>query len=281
MDAIPQLPGYILDKCLGGGPMTVVYAARSADTNRPCAVKTLRPDWEDVPTAIELLRREARAGQEVRHPHLVHVTDVYAASPPYFLVMDLLPGESVRPRLRRAYALPTSDAVWIVRQTAEALASLHLAGFLHGDVKPDNIRLIADGTAILIDLGFAHRPGENAELLRQGYVLGTANYLAPELCDPQPDEELSSDLFSLGVTLFEMLTGQLPYPPGTLTQTFRRHRCDPPLDIRRCVPDLPDELVALVQSLLERHPARRPTAADVVAQLVDLEIATLRWLRSA
>jgi serine/threonine protein kinase len=277
MDTIPHIPGYHLERCLGGGPMTVVYAARSADGDRPCAVKTLRPDWEDIPTAIYLLQREAMAGLEVRHPHLVRVSHVHVAFPPFFLVMDLLPGESLRLRLRRDYAVPATDAVWIIRQTAEALAGLHRANFLHGDVKPDNVRLTADGTAVLIDLGFAHRPGENEELLRKGYVLGTANYLAPELCDPTPGEDLRSDLFSLGVTLFEMLAGQLPYPPGSLTQTFRRHRCDPPLDIRRCVPDLPDELAELVSNLLERHPARRPTAAAVVKELVDLEIAALRW----
>jgi len=214
---------------------------------------------------------------EVRHPHLVRVTDVHVTCPPYYLVMDLLAGESLRLRLRRDYTVWATDAVWITRQTAEALASLHRAGFLHGDVKPDNVRLIADGTAVLIDLGFAHQPGENEALLRKGYVLGTANYLAPELCDPNPSEDLRGDLFSLGVTLFEMLAGQLPYLPGSLTQTFRRHRCDPPMDIRRCVPDLPDELAELVFSLLERHPARRPTAAAVVKQLVDLEIAAMRW----
>jgi serine/threonine protein kinase len=195
--------------------------------------------------------------------------------------MDLLPGDSLRQRMRREYALPPTDAVRVVRQTAEALAALHRAGFLHGDVKPDNVRLIDPGTAVLIDLGFAHQRGENADLLRQGYVLGTANYLAPELCDPHPDEELASDVFSLGVTLFEMLTGRLPYPPGSLTQTFRRHRCDPPLDVRLCLPELPEELAALVQSLLERHPGRRPSAATVVEQLVDLEIAALRWQQSA
>src|SRR5205085_12627970 len=142
--------------------------------------------------------------------------------------------------------LPLREALWITRQTAEALAALHQAGFLHGDVKPDNLRLIDDGTAVLTDLGFAHRPGENAAFLRAGYVLGTANYLAPELCDELPGEELSSDLFALGVMLFEMLTGRLPYPPGSLRQTFRRHRCDPPADIRELTDPLPEPLARLV-----------------------------------
>jgi serine/threonine protein kinase len=279
MDAIPAIPGYHLLHCLGGGPMTVVYSARSEADDRPCAIKTLRPDWDDRATAVKLLQREARAGLDVHHPHLVHFVDVHVTAEPHYLVMDLLPGESLRARLRRDYCLDPVDAVWIGRQTAEAMAGLHRAGFLHGDVKPDNLHLTSDGHIVLIDLGFAHRPGENGQFVRRGYVLGTANYLAPELCDVEPEEELRSDLFSLGVTLFEMLAGELPFPPGSLAVTFRRHRCDPPADIGRLVPDLPDELVDLVNCLLERRPERRPSAAAVVNQLVDLEIAALRWER--
>jgi serine/threonine protein kinase len=256
--------------------MTTVYEARAADSGDPCALKVLRPDWEDQETAIKLLQREARAGLSVRHPHLVHVTHASVLHPPYFLVMDLLPGESLRRRLRRDYRLPVADAVWIARQTAEALAALHQAGFLHGDLKPDNLRVTEDGTAVLIDLGFAHRPGENAAFLRAGYVLGTANYLAPELCDELPTEDLSSDLFSLGVTLFEMLTGRLPYPPGSLRQTFRRHRCDPPADLRQLAGPLPAGLPVLVERLLANQPEDRPRASTVVQRLIEVEIALLR-----
>src|SRR5262249_20498043 len=154
----------------------------------------------------------------------------HVTAPPYFLVMDLLGGESLRRRLRRDYRLDVPTAVWGARQTADALAALHRAGFLHGDVKPDNIRLVDDRTTRLIDLGFAHRLGENAAFLRDGYVLGTANYLAPELCDFKSEAGFSSDIFSLGATLYEMLTGTLPYPAGSLGQTIRRHKCDPPID---------------------------------------------------
>src|SRR5205823_9529691 len=127
--------------------------------------------------AVKLLQREARACLAVRHPQLVRLRDAHVTRPPYFLVMDLLPGESLRSRLRRDYRLDVPTALWIARQTAESLAALHRAGFIHGDVKPDNIRMTGEGNAILLDLGFAHRPGENAAFLEQGYVLGTVNYL--------------------------------------------------------------------------------------------------------
>jgi serine/threonine protein kinase len=281
MQPLPRIPGYQILQRLGGGLMTAVYSARTDDTDAPCALKVLRDDWEDPNTGVKLLQREARAGLAVRHAHLVHITDAHVTSPPYYLVMDLLPGESLRRRLRRDYRLQVRDALWITRQIAEALAALHQAGFLHGDVKPDNIHLTDDGLAVLIDLGFAHRPGENAAFLRDGYVLGTANYLAPEQCDPIPAEDFPSDLFSLGVTLFEMLTGRLPYPPGSVRQTFRRHQCDPPADLRRRAGSLPGSLVHLVERLLAREPKQRPRAAAVVGQLVNLEIAALRPRRSA
>lgn len=275
MQAVPTIPGYELLAPLGGGPMTRVYGARDGTDDSPCAVKVIRPDWDDPPTAIRLIRREARALLAVRHPHLVRCRQAHVLTPPYFLVMDLLPGESLRARLRRDYRLDLPTTLWVARQTAEALAALHRAGFVHGDVKPDNIRLVDDGTAVLLDLGFAHRPGENDDLMRQGYVMGTVSYLAPELCRPGPRDDFGSDLFGLGVTLFEMLTGTLPYPDGTCRQTFRRHACDPPADVRRFAGPLPEALVTLVGRLLARHPEGRPRAASVVQQLIALEIRTL------
>jgi serine/threonine protein kinase len=276
MRPIPSIPGYELLEPLGGGPMTAVYAARDATTDAPCAVKVVRQDWDDQATAVKLLQREARAGLHIRHPRLVRVIHAHVTRPPYFLVMDLLAGESLRQRLRRDYRLAPAEAVWIARQAAEGLAAMHRAGFLHGDVKPENVRLTTGGSAVLIDLGFAHRPGENAAFLHEGYVLGTADYLAPELCDPEPSEGLSSDLFSLGVMLFEMLTGTLPYPPGSLGQTLRRHRCDPPADVRRLAAPMPGALASLVERLLAHRPEDRPRASAAVQHLIRVEIAGLR-----
>jgi serine/threonine protein kinase len=280
MQRLPRIPGYQLHQRLGGGLLTTVFSARDCETDALCAVKVLREDWEDPGTGIKLLQREARVGLQVHDPRLVHVREAHVLKSPYFIVMDLLGGESLRRRLRRDYRLELADALWVTRQTAQALAALHRAGFVHGDVKPDNIRLVEDGAAVLIDLGFAHRPGENAAFLRSGYILGTPDYIAPELCRPEPHADLKSDLFSLGVVLFEMLTGRLPYPPGSLDQTFRRHGCDPPADIRRHAGPLPGALVRLVERLLDRRPDERPRAESVVQQLIALEIASLSRRRA-
>jgi serine/threonine protein kinase len=258
-----------------------VYSARDSATGELCAVKLLRPDWEDQPTAVKLLQREARTGLAIRHPHLVPFLFAHVTRPPYFLVMELLKGESLRRRLRRDDRLDVLSALWIVRQCAEALTALHRAGFLHGDIKPDNIRLVEDGHAVLIDLGFAHRPGENAHLLKRGYVLGTVDYLAPELCAFDEETETCSDIFSLGVTLFEMLTGQLPYPHGTIEQTLRRHSAEPPADIRDLAEGLPSGLVTLIDRLLSRQPQDRPRAGQVVQHIIALESSLIGRRMSA
>jgi eukaryotic-like serine/threonine-protein kinase len=281
MQSLPRIPGYELLSFLGGSLLTSVYSARQRQSDAPCAVKVLNRDWQEDSTAVKLLQREARACLAVQHPHLVKLLEAHVTRSPYFLVMEMLGGESLRRRLRRDYRLDVPSALWIARQTAEALAALHRAGFAHGDVKPDNIRIVSDGRAILLDLGFAHRLGENAALLQQGYVLGTVNYLAPELCGQDLEDGLASDVFSLGVTLFEMLAGQLPYPPGSIEQTFRRHEADPPADIRRLAGPLPAGLAHLMERLLKRLPTDRPRATAVVQQLIGLEIAAIGQRRTA
>jgi serine/threonine protein kinase len=274
MDPVPLVPGYHLVRPLGGGPLTAAWEAREQATDWPCVVKTLRADSAEPDAAIKLLQREARAGLRVRNRHVVRVTQAHVTSEPYFLVMDRVPGESLRCRLRREYRLEITPALWLARQLAQAVAALHREGFLHGDIKPENVVVSATGGVVLIDLGFARRPGENAVFHTAGYVLGTANYLAPELCGPQPRDGLAGDLFSLGVTLFEMLTGELPYRPGTLAQTLRRHECDPPLEITR-LRELPAGVAQVVMRLLAHDPADRPKAGAVVQQLVQQEIASL------
>src|SRR5207253_521172 len=128
---------------------------RKIENDETCVLKVLRTDWEDQTTAIKLLQREARALLAVRHPHLVRLIHAHVTTPPYYLVLEHLEGESLFERLRRSFRLDLSSGMWVGRQIAEALAALHRSGFLHGDVKPNNIQLIRGGQAVLLDLGFA------------------------------------------------------------------------------------------------------------------------------
>ncbi len=278
MTAFPLIPGYELVRLLGGGPMTEVFAARDCLTEASCAVKLLRPNLEDPGIGLLLLRREARAGLAIRHPNLLAYNLAHVLMEPYFLVTELLVGESLRERLCRTPRVDVATTVGIARQIAAALASLHRKGFLHGDLKPDNIVLLPGNGVRLIDLGSARRPGENQALLEQGYILGTPDYLAPELCAFQPEENGSSDLFSLGVVLFEMLAGTLPYPRGSTSHTLRCHRDCLPDQIPMHAHPLPVALVELVYRLLDLRPANRPSAAALELQLRILEgFGSRRW----
>lgn len=275
MKAMPRLPGYQLLHCLGGGVITSVYSARTLEHDRPCAVKMLRADWEDQPIAVKLLQREARACLAVRHPHLVHILHEHVMTRPRFLVMEYLEGESLRRRLRREYRLDVPTALWIARQTAEALAALHRRGFIHSDIKPENIRLVDVGKAILLDLGFTHRAGENIPFLEKGYILGTVNYLAPELCGQEPKDGPLADVYSLGITLFEMLAGQLPFAPGTPLEVMHFHRTEDPKLLTDVIPDAPAALTELIDAMLSRDPADRPSVGKLLHTLVQCEIASL------
>jgi serine/threonine protein kinase len=263
MSPLPRVPGYELLQPLGGGPLTHVFKARRSDTDELCAVKLLRDEWAEHPTAVKLLRREARALFAVRHPYVVRILDAHLAQPPYAIALELLGGEALRERLQREYALDLRTAVWVARQTADGLSALHRAGFIHGDVKPENIRLLDPGTAILVDLGFAHRPGSHADI-GDDYVLGTADYLAPELCRDATRDGFPTDWYSFGVTLLEMITGSVPGPMLTAGHILA--------DVAA---QWPARLLALVDGLVAERPEDRPTGPLVLHELIALEIAAL------
>jgi serine/threonine protein kinase len=262
------LPGYVLGRRLGGGPTCDVYSAVDTRRGRPWAVKVLRTQAVEDPVSVQLFRREARVGLAIRHPHLVRVVRARVRSAePYFAIMRRVRGRSLRRVLRDRGWLSASAVGWIARQTASALAAVHAAGFVHGDVKPDNLHVGPGGTATLLDLGFAHRPGEIVELLGTGFVLGTANYVAPELCDTPGEDGPAADVFSLGVTLFELLTGRLPYPSGEVSELMEWHRDRRPDSLWAFHGGWPLGLAALVDCMLDRDPGRRPSAGDVVREL--------------
>ena len=134
-------------------------------------------------------------------------------------------------------------------------------------MKPENLHIGPGRNATLLDLGFAHRPGEIVELLGTGFVLGTANYVVPELCDTPGSDGPAADVFSLGVTMFELLTGSLPYPEGGVSQMMEWHRDRQPDTLWAWQGAWPIGLSALVDSMLDRDPAKRPTAKDVVREM--------------
>lgn len=266
----PHMPGLAFGTRLGGGPTCDVYSAFDTSGRPGWAVKVLREDAANDPTNIQLLRQEGRVGMAVRHANLVRVLRLGPDEDwPLYLVMERVPGFSVRRALNEKHWLSASLTISIARQTASALAALHVAGYVHGDVKPDNLHLNANRKCTLLDLGFAHRA--DSESFVNGYVLGTANYVAPELCEQPERDTPAADIFSLGVSLFELLTGVLPYPSGSVEQTMLQHRDQKPDSLRGWEGAWSRGLSNLVDRMLSRDPARRPTAVGVTRELSDLE----------
>lgn len=272
-----MLGPYELLRLIHCGRVASVYQARPlgapAYRQPPYALKLLRPQFQDDPAAIYRLRREAHVGRMLAHPHVVAVLAASTAEPPYYLVFPWLAGTTVQARLA-AGPLPLGELVWIGRQTAEGLAALHAAGWMHCDVKPQNIMVSPHGHATLLDLGFASR--ENEPAMGERCVLGTIEYLAPELLTADQGPDPRCDLFSLGVSLYQMATGRLPFSGRDEGEIARALLQASPTDVRVLAPHIPCELGGLIHRLLARHPLRRPeSAAAVVSELLSLEISTL------
>ena len=238
------------------------------------AVKVLRERWCERPEITELLRCEARVACEVCNPHLISVLAASTVNKPYFLVSPWLDGQTLSRVLEADHRLDLPAALWIARQAAEALQALENAGWMHGDVKPGNLIVSPEGHVTLIDLGFARALGDGGSVVDRP-VMGTYHYIAPEMITSRLAADIRSDIYSLGVVLFQLLSRQLPFQGPTLAQLAEQHRTWRPPDLRQLVPSLPGGLTRLVREMLSKNPWRRPRhAQEVVQRLTDLEIAT-------
>lgn len=277
-ESLPAQAGsWRLEGLLGEGTLARVFAARPVgsptDQPAPYALKMLRPRWNDRPEALALLRREASIGKSVAHPHLVAILAAHVNEPPYFVVMPRLAGQTLAALLVRESTVSVRRALWIARQTAEALNTLHGHGLLHGDVKPANLQLAPTGHATLLDLSFA-RPMNDGSSLVDLPLLGTLNYLPPEQIASTLRCDHRSDVYSLGVVLYEMLAGGPPFQAADLAELLQMHRQDRPKHLRTVRPDVPSPLANLVRQMLSKEPLRRPQTMDeVIDALVRLEIA--------
>jgi serine/threonine protein kinase len=261
------------------GRLTRVYLALHVDAPRQTApayaVKMVRADLTDRTAAVALLRREATVARRARHPHLVSVLAEHTSEAPYFLVMPLLEGESLDRHLVRRGVLPIGLVLWYLRQVCEALVTMHQSGFIHGDIKPANIHVSRQGHATLLDLGFARQPSGRSATGELA-LLGTPNYLAPELISRGGEADIRSDFFSLGVTLFELLTGQLPYDLHERGERSTESAMGTARRMRRLNPNVSRGVAELAAHLLAHDPLRRPQEPhELLRHLVALEIEHL------
>ena len=280
----PSIEGWCLVELASQSELAELYRARPAVAapDRPAgyALKVLRPKWESDPRAREVFRREMLLGRLVRHPHLVAVLGGQIHRPPIYVITPWLEGKTLAQSLAGGWQPDLPVALWIVRQVADALQALNRIGWMHGDIKPENIHLGPSGHVTVLDLGFARRPKAASNALDR-CVAGSWAYLAPEWSTNVYRPDIRSDLYSLGVVLFQMLSGRLPFEADSPSDLMRLHRQERAPDLRGLVPKVPPGVAQLVQSLLAKEPLRRPqTPEELIDRLVRLEIKTFahrRW----
>ncbi|WP_197442502.1 serine/threonine-protein kinase [Lignipirellula cremea] len=264
---------------LGEGQWTRVFLARPqgmpAGAPSDYAVKLQRPERVDDRQAIALFAHEAKVGRAASHPNLVAILAAQIDKPPRYLVMPRLEGATARTLVRRG-PLTAPLALWIARQTMQALTALHEQQWLHGDVKPENIFVARSGHVTLLDLGFSRKLGVRND---ESLLAGTLRYMAPELFVGLDPIGRASDIYSLGVTLFELLTGAPPFTDKGDQEIALAHLRRPAPSPLKTAPHLGPRICHLLREMLAKEPLRRPSSEELVERLLALEIETFgeRW----
>ena len=265
-----EVGGYVIDGELGHGGMGVVYSATHPVIGKRAAIKILRPEVSRSPIAVERFIQEARAVNQIGHPNIVDIF-AYGALPDgrAYHVMDLLVGESLRRRLRGGVLHP-SEAASVIDEIASALQAAHDHGFIHRDLKPDNVFLVQRDNrwpeVKLLDFGLAKLMpdrGAPAFTTKTGVMLGTPEYMSPEQARGASVDH-RTDIYALGIVMFEILAGARPFPPlGDPLATLLQHAEEPPMSLADVISGLPDEMVQLVAAMLAKTPGARPSLAAV------------------
>ncbi len=264
---------YHIEAKIGEGGMGAVYRARHVLMDIPLAIKVLHPSLVSDATSVARFQREAQAMARIRHSNAIAVSDFGITDDQInYIVMELFEGESLRKVLEREKKLPYPTAIAIARQVCGALEAAHRSGVIHRDIKPENIFLAPqpDNSYFVkvIDFGIAKIVTDTTKggppLTRQGMIIGSPHYLSPEQCTGQ-ELDARSDVYSLGIVLFEMLTGRVPFTALTPVAVALLHANEPPPSVRSLNPDIPEALDRLVLCALAKSKADRPASAQEFA----------------
>src|ERR687883_1006220 len=269
MTVIGTLVGdrFRLEEKVGSGGMSSVYRAYDPTLERLVAIKLMHSDITSDADQLERFRREARAIAQLNHPHVVTVIDAGEDEGAPFIVFEYVEGETFKDRIRRLGRLPVPEAVAYAVEIGRALECAHAHMLVHRDVKPQNVLIDPDGRAKVTDFGIA-RSLEAQGLTATGRVLGTTDYVSPEQALGHPVTE-QSDIYSLGIVLYEMLTGEIPFRADTQVAVAMKHVRDPLPDVQRRRPEISASLARVVERATAKETQNR--YGDVSEMVHDLE----------
>ena len=259
---------YHLERLLGEGGFAWVFAGRDPDGS-PVAVKVLKPRYAGDPQFDSRFRNEAETAAKLRHPSIIRIRSVARAGGHVYFAMDLCP-DSLGARLARDGPLPEGAIIRIATDVAHGLAFAHEQGVIHRDLKPDNILIHADGTAVISDFGVARAVSGYVALTGVDVAIGTPQYLSPEQAQGRPLDP-RVDFYALGVTLYKAATGEVPFSSADWFELARMHVEDPPPSLRKKRPELSKRFERVVLKCLAKHADDRyRDAAGLLADLADL-----------
>ena len=261
---------YRVDELLGKGGMSAVYKSTDPNLRRVVAIKLIHPHLSDNPDFVTRFKEEAAAVAQLRHPNIVQVFDFNNDGDNYYMVMEFVPGETLQARLKRLNSsgrqMDQTEMLKYGINLCDAVDYAHKRGLIHRDIKPANIMLDVHNQAILMDFGIAKIMGGQYHTAT-GATIGTALYMSPEQIKGERVDE-RCDLYSIGVTLYEMVSGRPPFEADSAMTTMMMHLNDPVPDLRQILPNTPVELIAIIEkSLAKDRDKRYQSAAEISVAL--------------
>ena len=278
LEADGHIGRFDIRSSLGAGGMGEIFEGYDTDLQRPVAIKVLAARHIEDETMKQRFLREARMASQLNHPNIATIYEIGEAAGSPYIVMEYVAGETLAARIERGPLDDFHEIIDVGAQAAEALAEAHEHGVVHRDIKASNLMITPRGKVKVLDFGlakpipFINRAVSKTRLTESGVLLGTVNYMSPEQASGRGEVTHLSDIFSLGVVLYEMTTGRLPFEGETYFQTIEAITRRAPTAVKKLRKDAPDALVAVIERMLKKAPAERyQSAAEVAKDLRQIE----------